>query len=129
MSGNGFPKNHPYHSPVAAENLAAVVKGTSHELTTRQTQAMETLAQSFKSLSDFFTQGGLQAALSAHTKGAIIAEIFGGLAAKDGRNALDARTIKQNSLETVELVLSVFEKMSERLQEKNRDPEIKPADE
>lgn len=129
--GNGFDKSHPYFAPVAAENLRAIVKPETadHELQIRQTEALSTLAQGVKELSDFVTQGGLQAALAAHTKGQIIQAILGGLAAKDGRASLDARTIKQNSLEVVEVIEQVFSKMHERLQDKNRDSEIREAKE
>jgi hypothetical protein len=125
--GNGFDKSHPYYSPVAAENLRAIVKPETadHELQIRQTEALASLAQGINDIASFFTQGGIQAALSAHTKGAILQGIFNGLASHGGRNSLDARTIKQNALEAVELVMAAFDKMSERIHDKNRDPEIK----
>lgn len=127
---NGFDKSHPYYSPVAAENLKAMIKPeTSNEIAIKQTEALTTIAEALKGVSTFLNQGGIQAVLAAHTKGSIIQAIFGGLAAHDGRNALDARTIKQNSLEIVEAIEQVFNKMHERLQDKNRDPEIKEVQE
>lgn len=127
--GNGFDKSHPYYTPVAAENLNAVVKSDKHEIEIKQTEALTSLAKGINDIAAFVTQGGLQAAMSAHTKGALLQGIFNGLASHGGRNSLDARTIKQNALEAVELVMAAFDKMHERIQDKNRDPEIKEPSE
>lgn len=127
---NGFEKNHPYHSPVKAEMLnAAIVEEGNYELQIKQTEAIASLAKGVNDIAAFITQGGLQAVMSAHTKGTLLQGILNGLANHDGRDSLDARTIKQNALEAVELVMATFEKMRERIQDKNRDPEIKEAKE
>lgn len=94
----------------------------------KEAEALVTLSQAVKSLTAFVTEGGLQAVVAAHTKGSIISQILGGLAAKDGRNALDARVIKQNAIEIAESVVQVFSKMHERMQDSERDPEIKDAE-
>lgn len=135
---SGFDKSHPYSSSTStAPTMAqAVIKTeeqylaqfgapTKHEIEIKQTEALTTLAKGIGEISTFLTGGGLQAIINAQTKGSIMQSILGGLASHDGRKALDAQTIKQNSLEIVEMIESVFNKMHERLQDKNRDPEIK----
>lgn len=126
LKGSGFPKSHPYHSPVAAENLQAVVKGTNNELQIRQTEAVCVIAEALSGISSFLNGGGIQEYLKASTKGQIVSGIYNGLASKDGRNSLDARTIKQNALEIVEVIEAVMKKVDERANERNgRDEEIK----
>lgn len=98
---------------------------TPSEITIEQTKALISIAESFKAIASFLHEGGIQTSIARITQGSIMSSIFGGLAAKDGRNSLDARTIKQNSLEVVEIIEQVFNKMNERLQDRNRDPEIK----
>lgn len=127
----GFPANHPYYCPPlkGEENGVVVHDEESKALQVKQTEALVVLSEGVKALAEFVTQGGLQAALAAHTKGSIIQAIFGGLAAKEGRGSLDARVIKQNSLEIVEVIEQVFSKMHERMQDKGRDSEIKDGEE
>lgn len=133
-----FPDNHPYREANGEEatsqrevsmDLEVQKEVDKGELTVRQTEALVSLAEGVQALSKFVTQGGLQALVAANTKGQIIQAVLGGLAAHDGRNSLDARTIKQNSLEIVETIESVFNKLNERLKDRNRDPEIKEPSE
>lgn len=127
---NGFPKDHPYYAPVKAEMLeASIIESKSHELQLKQTEALTSLAESVKVLTDFLAKGGLQHTLSGLARANIAQGILGGLAAKDGRDSLDARVIKQNALEITEIIDQVFDKVGERLKDKNRDPEIKEPNE
>lgn len=126
--GNGFDKSHPYYSPATQSNPAVrieIERELKNEIEIKQTEALTSLAEGVQAISQFLRDGGLQSLVAANTKGQIIQAIFGGLASKEGRNSLDARTIKQNSLEIVEIVEQVFSKMHERMQAKERDPEIK----
>ena len=126
----GYQANHPYFCPPKKANgeAPALVEDKNYEVAVRQTEALVTLSEGVKALAEFVTQGGLQALVAANAKGSIIQGIVSGLAAKDGRGALDARVLKQNSLEIVEFIEQVFSKMHERMSEA-RDPEIKKAEE
>lgn len=115
--------------PTVAEMDRMAIKVQQYEIELQQAQALSALAEGVASIAGFLRNGGLREALAAHTKGQIISDILGGLASHDGRKSLDARTIKQNSLEIVETVEAVFNKMHERLQDRNRDPEIHPVNE
>lgn len=120
----GFPKNHPYHAEVPL-----LVEKPGNEIQARQVEALQTLATSVNTIATFLTNGGLQRVVADHARGSIMQAVFGGLAAHDGRKALDARTIQQNSLEIVECIEQVFAKMNERMKDKNRDPEIHEPEE
>lgn len=106
-----------------------VQKIENYKLEVQQTQALTQLAEGVTSIATFLNGGGLMQLVQHKMAGDIMASITGGLAAKDGRNALDARTIKQNSLEVVELIMTMFNKMGERLKDQARDPEIKEPQE
>lgn len=110
-----------------SEEVVAIEK-RDYEIQVKQTEALVALSRGVEAIAEFLTQGGLQAVVAAHTKGSIIQAIFGGLAAKDGRASLDARVIKQNSLEIVEVIESVFSKMHERMRDKERDSEVHDAE-
>lgn len=144
---NDFPPNHPYASsggaimggllPVESSNQGLIKEEThllkrvdNYELQVKQTEALTTLANGIKDIASFLSGGGLLQITNANVRGNIMSAIFGGLATKDGRNALDARTIKQNSLEVVQIIEEVFNKMHERLSSKEpRDPDIKEPQE
>lgn len=106
-----------------------VQKIENYKLEVQQTQTLTQLAEGVTSIATFLNGGGLMQLVQLKMAGDIMASITGGLAAKDGRNALDARTIKQNSLEVVELIMTMFNKMGERLKDQARDPEIKEPQE
>jgi hypothetical protein len=108
------------------EELPAVK--TEKELAIQQIEATTQLANSVKTLADFVVGGGLQAVLNGYAKTQCVKDILGGLTAHSGRDGLDARTLSQNAIEIVEQVEKVFEKYSERLEGKNRDPEVKDAE-
>ena len=102
-----------------------LVEEQKNEIAIRQTQALEVIGNSLATLVNYIGNGGLAATLSGYARSQSVKEILGGLAAHDGRNALDARTIKQNALEITEAIEAVFAKYQDRLSEKGRDPEIK----
>lgn len=96
----------------------------------KQVEALATLSKGVADIAAFLNQGGIQSLLTSYTKGQIASSILGGMAAKDGRNSLDARTIKQNALEITEVMEAVFNKVNERAKEREpRNPEIKDAEE
>lgn len=94
----------------------------------KQTEALITLATGINTIANFLTSGGLTDLVSANAKSRIVSDILGGLAAHNGRNSLDAQTIKQNSLEIVETIEAVWSKYQERAKAKDRDPEIHDAE-
>lgn len=92
---------------------------------TREAEALCVLADGVKALAEFVTEGGLQKLLAAHSQVQIVQAIYGGLASKEGRASLDARFIKQNVLEIVEVVEAAFNKLNERGRDRGRrDPDI-----
>lgn len=67
----------------------------------------------------------LERCVNILVKGQGVNAILGGLAQHDGRNALDARTMKQNALEIVEQMELVFKKYNERMASTElRNPDI-----
>lgn len=99
-----------------------------HEIEIKRTEALESIGAALQGISTFLTGGGLASLLSGYARSQSVKDILGGLAAHDGRNALDARVLGQNAVEIVEQVEKVFAKYEERLAEKGRDPEIKDAE-
>jgi hypothetical protein len=102
-------------------------KSNEQSLAVQQTEALTVLAKATNEIASFITGGGLSTLLSGYARSQAVKEILGGLAAHDGRNSLDARVLGQNALEITEAVELVFKKYSERVAEKNRDPEIHKA--
>lgn len=112
----------------AEYNLYLSREKEQHDLQVSQARSLEVLSQGISDIAAFLTGGGLSELLSGYAKSSASTAILGGLAAHDGRNALDARVLGQNALEVVEQVLKVHDKFHERLSAKEpRDPEIKPA--
>jgi hypothetical protein len=112
-----------------SEKMLEEIPEVSKDLATQQTQALTVLAQSVATIANFLQGGGLTQILNGYAKSQSVKDILGGLAAHDGRNALDARVLGQNAIEIVEQVEKVFDKYHERLQSKERrDPEIKDAE-
>lgn len=95
-----------------------------HELTVRNVEALEDLADGVLAISNFVCNGGLTKLLSGYARTQAVKDILGGLAAHSGRSALDGRTLGQNALEIVEQVEAVFRKYDQRLKETGRDPEV-----
>ena len=104
--------------------LVATPAEEKFEVQLRKVEALEDLADGVCAISNFLCNGGLTKVLSGYARTQAVKDILGGLAAHDGRKALDARVLPQNALEIVEQVEAVFQKYTERLQEANRDPEI-----
>lgn len=121
-------------SPVAVQralNLAQV-ESPLYEIQVKQTEALANLAEGVKTLAAFVTGGGLQQLLQGYSKAQSVQGILNGLAAHDGRNALDARVIKQNAIEITQIIESCYDKFAEVLSAKQRgevrDPDIKDAE-
>lgn len=120
----------PENALISSNRQELELPGESkHELTVRNIEALEDLADGVCAISNFICNGGLTQVLSGYARTQAVKDILGGLAAHDGRKALDARVLPQNALEIVEQVEAVFRKYTERAQESNRDPEIKRAKE
>lgn len=93
-----------------------------------KTQSLAKLADAVSDIACFLNNGGLSTLLQGYARANSINGILQGLAAHDGRNALDARVLSQNSLEIVEQIQRAYAKMHERVTEKEpRDPEIHDA--
>lgn len=90
--------------------------------------ALIVLASATDQIANFLTGGGLIKVLNGYARTQAVKEMLGGLTTHDGRQALDARTLKQNAVEIVEAIEQVFSKYQERLSSKEpRDPEIHDA--
>lgn len=124
MNENGNPPSRAKdftkgYYPEANKDNALLVTGED---------ALIVLASATDQIANFLTGGGLVKVLSDYAKAQTVKDILGGLAAKDGRNSLDARTIKQNAVEIVEAIEAVYAKYQERKNAKEpRDPEIHQA--
>jgi len=105
-----------------------VQKQEAHELQVSQTKSLEVLSKGVADIAAFLTSGGLSQLLSGYAKSQASTAILGGLASHDGRDALDARVLGQNSIEIVEQILRVHDKFHSRLSEKERDPEVRDAE-
>lgn len=102
-----------------------VIEVSEKEIAVQQAQALTTLANSVQQIANFLSSGGLTSILNGYAKSQSVKDILGGLAAHDGRNALDARVLSQNAVEIVEQVEKVFDKYHERLKDKEpRDETI-----
>lgn len=100
-----------------------------YELQLSQTKSLEVLSKGIADIAAFLSGGGLASVVSGFAKAQASTAILGGLATNAGRDALDARTLGQNSLEIVEQVLRVHDKFHERLSsQEKRDPEIHDAE-
>lgn len=107
------------------ENLPVVLKERELVLKEKETEALTVLANSMNAIANFVTQGGLTQVLSGYARSQAVKEILGGLAAHDGREALDARVLKQNAVEIVQQVEAVFDKYKEKVMDKTpQDPDI-----
>ena len=108
-----------------------IVQEKNYEIQVQQTQALSVIADSLKNLSTFLSGEGATRLLGEYAKSQIVKDIFGGLAAHDGRNALDARFIKQNATDVIHAIEAVFDKARERGEAKTKgevDPELHDAE-
>ena len=102
---------------------------TKYELQVAEVKALTTHAESVKEISTFLNGGGLANILSGYARSQAVKDILGGLAAHDGRKALDARLLDQNALEIVSQVEKVFEKYGQKLESKGKeDPDLHNAE-
>lgn len=98
-------------------------------LSISQAKALTSISNNFDHLVEFLTQGGLIAVLEGYSRSQGVNALLNGLLAAEGRKGLDAKNLKQNALEIVEALESVFDKYEEKLGSKlKRDPELKDAE-
>lgn len=111
--------------------LSVAEKRAAIELQTKQTQALETLAQSTAVIAKFLEGGGLTSVLQGYSKGLAINGILQGLVQSQGRGGLDARFINQNAVDAYHAIDKAYDAFASRLAEKaeaNLDPEIHNAE-
>lgn len=95
----------------------------------KNAEALTLLAKGVNEIASFVTGGGLVQLLSGYARSQSVKDILGGLAAHSGRQALDARVLRQNALEIVTAIEKVFEAYEGKLKDKEvTDPEIKDAE-
>ena len=113
---------------IAQKNDIVLVEQKKYELEVKQAESLSLLAKGVNDLAAFVTGGGLSQMLRGYAQSQTVSDILGGLAAHDGRNALDARVLGQNAIEIVTQVTAVWDKFQERMAEKEsgepRDPNI-----
>lgn len=118
--------------PVLQDGSQVAVKeqervGSSELMTAgHQLIAIKEVGQALTTIATWLTSpDGLAKLMSQHVEATArtgaIKEILGGLAAHDGRNALDARVVAQNAVDVFHHVEAMMDKMKEGLKEKHSD--------
>ena len=106
-----------------------VITPTDNAVALRQAEALAVLSSAVSDIAAFLTKGGLVEVLSGYARSQAVKDILGGLAAHDGRQALNAQTMDQNALEIVHQVEKVFAKYQEKLTIPKGDPDLHNAEE
>jgi hypothetical protein len=103
------------------------IERTKLQLAVQQQMALSSLAASVTSISQWLTTGGLEKTLGEFARATGANGMLNGLVAHDGRQALNAQTMKQNTIEVVHLMEMVRDKFQEVLKAKNAnelDPDM-----
>ena len=118
--------------PALFKSKAPTIERQNYEVQIRQAEALTSLAKGVNSIAAFLSSGALAQVLGQYSRSQIAKDIFGGLAAHGGRDALDARFIKQNATEIIAAIEAVFDKAAEKAQAVAKgetfDPELKDAE-
>jgi hypothetical protein len=108
------------------------VESRALEIQEESNKALRQIGESLAILSQFVSAGGLVELVRSASLASGANALLGGLAVKNGRESLDARTLKQNAIEIAEQVLLIHDKFKERLSAeakgKTRDPDIHDPD-
>lgn len=110
---------------IVKEGRAPTVQDLT-EVVKAQTEALTVLANSMQTISGFLTNG-LPQVLAGYSKSQAVSAVFNGLMAKEGRNGLDPRFIKQNAIEVISAIEEAHTQYKKLLDEKargERDPEL-----
>ena len=113
--------------PSTRTDTAPVVAPAAEE----QAKALTSISKSLSQLTNFITTGGLTELLAAQATHNAISGVMQGLAAHDGRQALDARVMAQNGLEIAKHIDAAVETALRLKKEKEKgdhDPEIHDAE-
>lgn len=89
------------------------------------------LASSTEVIANFIAGGGLVQVMQGYARAQSVSSILNGLVAKEGRAGLDPRVMKQNAIETAQMVETFFDVYSKKLKDLasgQYDPELKDAD-
>lgn len=97
---------------------------TPIEIKEQEVKALTVLAESTKEIATFITGGGLAKMLTGMARTNGINGVVTALVQHGGRQALDARTIKQDAIDAVTRIEEAFKYYQEHIAAK-RDPEIK----
>ena len=96
----------------------------------REVVALETAAAALTGISNFLSGITLKEVIQHQAVHGAVRDILGGLATKDGRNALDARTMNQNAIDMAYLIEKVLGKVtSHALSRTGATPEVKDGEE
>jgi hypothetical protein len=96
----------------------------------REVVALETAAAALTGISNFLSGITLKEVIQHQAVHGSIREILGGLATKDGRGALDARTMNQNAIDMAYLIEKVLGKVtSHAISRTGAAPEVKDGEE
>lgn len=108
---------------MSQKNNNALIEQDENQLTVTRANAPAIQAASLASIADnlallshWVTSGALEALLSGCARAGAVKEMLGGLAAHEGRKALDGRVLEQNAVEIVTQVEAVFKKYRDSLQ-------------
>lgn len=127
VSERGLPQlDAKLDSPIVAQRW----NPPSAQAKDREVVALETAATALMGISNFLSGITLKEVIQHQAVHGSIREILGGLATKDGRNALDARTMNQNAIDMAYLIEKVLGKVtSHALSRTGATPEVKDGEE
>jgi len=121
----------PEHNTIPYPSLVAERwNPPSAQAKDREVVALETAAAALTGISNFLSGITLKEVIQHQAVHGSIREILGGLATKDGRGALDARTMNQNAIDMAYLIEKVLGKVSSHaLSRTGATPEVKDGEE
>lgn len=127
VSDSSFAEGYAEHNPTLLEvplqsvELSQRPTVSLSRLEERQVAAQEQTAQALTSIATFLSGVTLKDILQHQAVNGAVHQILGGLAAKDGRNALDARTMKQNAVDIAYLIEQVLGKVTSHALSRSRE--------
>jgi hypothetical protein len=126
VSERGLPE---HHSKPDSSLVAERWNPPSAQAKDREVVALETAATALMGISNFLSGITLKEVIQHQAVHGSIREILGGLATKDGRGALDARTMNQNAIDMAYLIEKVLGKVSSHaLSRTGATPEVKDGE-
>lgn len=116
LGDSDSPTTLVYRVPEVCVSDSSIATRDSQSLPTsieeRQLLALETQAKALESISTFLSGISLKEVLQHQAIHSAASQLLGGLTSKDGRQGLNAQTMKQNAIDIAYLVEAVLGKLS-----------------